>query len=141
VPRAKLCAVTSEQHLATIRRGIDAFNAGDAAVFSEFATDDFVWIPALPGTVGGAQYVGRSGIDRYFSEVGETWQRLRVECDELRADGEIVVMLGRAVGRGGGSGAGVEMPLAFVAEFSGGRIAKVTAFLSHAEALACAGLA
>jgi hypothetical protein len=33
------------------------------------------------------------------------------------------------------------MLLAFVAEFRARRIAKVTAFLSHAEALACSGLA
>ena len=87
------------------------------------------------------EYVGRAGIQRYFSEVADTWRQLKVECDELRADGEVVIMLGRAVGRGGGSGAGVEMPLAFVAEFRGERIANAAAFLSHADALAHAGLA
>lgn len=131
----------TEQKLEAVRRGLDAFNAGDAETFAQLATEDFVWAPALPTTVGGGEYVGRAGIDRYFSEVAETWRPLRVECDELRTDGDVVVMLGRAVGRGGGSGAGVEMPLGFVAAFEGGRISKVTAFLSHADALACAGLA
>jgi ketosteroid isomerase-like protein len=131
----------SREKVEVVRRGIDAFNARDAESFARLATEDFEWSPALPGAVGGGPYVGRSGIDRYFAEVADTWRQLRVECDELRANGEVVVMLGRAVGRGGGSGVGVEMPHAFVAEFTAGRIARVTAFLSHADALARAGLA
>jgi ketosteroid isomerase-like protein len=130
----------SERALESVRVGLDAFNSGDAERFSQVATEDFVWIPALPGTVGGARYVGRDGIDRYFSEVAETWERLTIECDELRDAGDLVAMLGRAVGRGVGSGADVETPLGFVAEFHGDRIAKVTAFLDHAETLEAAGL-
>lgn len=49
------------------------------------------------------------------------------------------MLLGRAVGRGIGSGAHVEMPLAFLARFRGGRIAEVSTFLDHGEALAAAG--
>ncbi len=130
----------SERNLRSVRRGIAAFNAADAERFSELATEDFAWIPALPGAVGGETYVGRDGIGRYFAEIAETWERLTVRPDELRDAGDVVVMLGRAVGRGVGSGADVEMPLGFVAEFRDGRIAKATAFSSHAEALACAGL-
>lgn len=131
----------SEQNLQAVQSGIDAFNAGDADRFAELATEDFVWSPALAGAVGGGPYVGRAGIDRYFAETSETWQRLRLEADGLRADGDVVVFLGRAVGRGVGSGADVEMPLAFVAEFRGGLIAKVATFLNHAAALRSAGLA
>ena len=114
----------SEQNLQAVRRGIDAFNAGDVDRFAELVTEDFVWSPALAGAVGSGPYVGRAGIDRYFSESSETWQRLRVEADGLRGKGDVVVFLGRAVGRGVGSGADVEMPLAFVAEFRGRLIAQ-----------------
>ena len=130
----------SEQNLESVRRGLDAFNAGDAERFSELATEDFAWAPALPGTVAGGLYVGRDGIARYFAEVAETWERLTLECSELREGAGVVVMLGRAVGRGVGSGADVETPFGFVAEFRDGRLAKVTAFLDHGETLAAAGL-
>lgn len=131
----------SEQNLESVRRGIELFNAGDAAGFAELATEDFVWVPALPGAVTGGRYVGRDGIDRYFSEVAETWERLAVECDQLRDTDDVVVLLGRAVGRGVGSGADVETPFGFVAKFRGARLAAVDAFLDHGETLSAAGLA
>jgi ketosteroid isomerase-like protein len=131
----------SGQNLQVVRLGIEAFNAGDSARFAELATEDFGWFPGMPGAVGGGGYEGRDGIDRYFSEVAETWERLTLDCDDLLDAGDVVVMLGRAVGRGVGSGADVETPFGFVAEFRGPRIAKVTAYLDHAETLAAAGLA
>jgi ketosteroid isomerase-like protein len=130
----------SAQSLQTVQRGIAAFNAGDSSSFAALVTDDFLWRPALSGAVGAGPYVGRVGIERYFSETAETWERLTVESDELRTAGEAVVFLGRAVGRGVGSGADVEMPLAFVAQFRGVRIAEVSTFTDRDAALAAAGL-
>ena len=130
----------SEQNLRVVREGIEAFNAGAPARFAEIATPDFVWNPALSGAVGVGPYVGRAGIERYFAESRDTWARLTVEPDELHETGDVVVFLGRAVGRGVGSGADVEMPLAFVAQFRGARIAEVSTFLDHGEALAAAGI-
>jgi ketosteroid isomerase-like protein len=129
-----------QENLTIVRRGIEAFNARDVDSFAAVVTDDFVWAPALSGAIGGGAYVGRAGIERYFRESAETWEQLTVEPQELREQGGVVAMLGRAVGRGVGSGVPVEMPLAFLAEFRGDRIAKVAAFPSHADALEAAGL-
>ncbi len=127
----------SEANLDAVRRGLDAFNARDADGFAALVTADFVWMPSLPGAVEGGRYEGRAGIDRYFAESGDTWESLLVETDELRElPGGAVLMLGRAAGRGVGSGALVEMPLAFLAEFREGLIARVATFLSHDEARA-----
>jgi ketosteroid isomerase-like protein len=129
-PSAKM----SKVQLEVVRRGLEAFNARDVEAFAALVTEDFEWMPSLPGAVEGGRYAGREGIDRYFAESAETWERLAVESEELReADGR-VLMLGRAVGRGVGSGADVEMPLAFVAEFREARIARVCTFLDHADA-------
>lgn len=49
-------------------------------------------------------------------------------------------MLGRAIGRGLGSGATVEMPLAFLVEFRDGLLAKATTYRSHDEAVNAAGI-
>lgn len=120
-----------------MRTGIEAFNARDIERFAALVTEDFVWAPALPGAVGAGGYAGRAGIDRYFQESRETWECLAVECEELRElDGEGVLMLGRAVGRGVGSGARVDMQFAFLAEFRDGRIARVETYLDHADAVA-----
>jgi ketosteroid isomerase-like protein len=65
---------------------------------------------------------------------------LTVLGDEvLDLDGSVLV-LGRALGRGLGSGVDVETPLAFIAEFRGDQIANVTTYLNHADALKAAGL-
>jgi ketosteroid isomerase-like protein len=109
--------------------------------FVELTSEDFVWLPALPGAVeGGSSYRGRSGIGRYFAESQSTWERLTVLGDELRDLNGSVLVLGRALGRGLGSGVEVEMPLAFIAELRGERIARVATYLNHADALKAAGL-
>jgi ketosteroid isomerase-like protein len=131
----------SQAHLEIIRRGLDAFNGRDVESFAELAADDFVWRPALPGAVEGGTYVGRSGISRYFSESQSTWEQLTVLGDELLDLDGAVLVLGRALGRGLGSGADVETPLAFIAEFRGDQIANVTTYLNHADALKATGLA
>jgi ketosteroid isomerase-like protein len=135
-----LLAAMSQENLEIIRRGLDAFNRRDVNSFSELATDDFVWLPALPGAVEGGSYEGRSGIRRYFAESQSTWEQLTVLCDEVRDLDESVLVIGRALGRGLGSGIEVETPLAFIAEFRAERISKVSTYLSHADALRAAGL-
>ena len=110
-------------------------------LFAELATEDFVWLPALPGAVEGGSYLGRSGISRYFSESQSTWEQLTVLCDELRDLNGSVLLLGRALGRGLGSGVQVEMPLAFIAEFRGHQISRVSTYLSHDDAIKAMDLA
>ena len=64
--------------------------------------------------------MGRGGIQRYFAESGDTWEELTVVAEELCDLDDRVLFLGHAIGRGLGSGAPVEMPLAFIAEFRDG---------------------
>ncbi len=130
-----------QENAEIVRRGIDAFNARDFDRFVAITTDDFVWVPALPGAVDREPYVGRAGIARYFSEIDQTWEHLTAACDDLRDLDDRVLALGRAIGRGSASGAVVETPLALLAEFRGGQIARLATFASHSEALEAVGLA
>jgi ketosteroid isomerase-like protein len=75
-----------------------------------------------------------------FAETGDTWQQLTVVCDELRRLEDGVLVLGCALGRGLGSGAEVQTPLAFIVTIRGGRISKVSTYLIHENALKAAGL-
>ncbi|HEY4428375.1 MAG TPA: nuclear transport factor 2 family protein [Solirubrobacteraceae bacterium] len=130
----------SQQNVRVVEAGLEAFNRGDVEGFADLTTDDFAWLTALAGAVERTRYTGRSGISRYFSESRDTWEQLTVVCDELRDLGGSVLALGRAVGRGSGSGAEVEMPLAFIAEFRGGLMAKASVYVDHADALKAVGL-
>jgi ketosteroid isomerase-like protein len=123
-----------------VEAGLQAFNERDVERFAELTTEDFVWLPALPGAVEGGSYRGRSGINRYFAESQSTWELLTLTGDELRELNGSVLMLGRALGRGLGSGVEVQTPLAFIAEFRGERMAKVSTYLNHADALKAVGL-
>jgi ketosteroid isomerase-like protein len=125
----------SQQTVQVVEAGIQAFNRRDVEGFAELATEDFVWLPALPGAVEADSYLGHTGIRRYFSESQSTWEQLTVLCDELRDLDDSVFVLGRASGRGLGSGVEVETPVAFVIEFRAGQMSKVCSYLDHGAAL------
>jgi ketosteroid isomerase-like protein len=130
----------SRANVKIVKRGIDAFNQRDPDSFAKLATDDFVWLPALPGAVEAGSYRGREGIESYFAESLDTWEELNVRVDELRDLGDRVLALGRAEGRGRGSGVEVDAPLGFVVEFRGGKMSFVRTYLDHDESLRAAGL-
>ncbi len=119
---------------------MDAFNRRDAELAAEFATPDFEWVPALPGTVERASYRGAEGIDMYLRDILDTWEELRVLPEEFRDAGDRVLVLGRMQGRGISSGVPVDAPLGMVFEFRAGKISRTRSFLDHGEALRAAGL-
>jgi ketosteroid isomerase-like protein len=134
----------SQGNLEIAKRGIDAFNRRDVEALADVVTRDFEWFPALPSTVEGERfsgYRGREGIETYFEDVRVTWEGLRVLGNEFRDLGDSVVLLGRADGRGRGSGVEVDMPLGVIYDFRDGRISRVRTYLDHGEALRAAGLA
>ena len=134
----------SKANVEIVKRGIDAFNRRDVEALADVVTPDFEWFPALPSTVEGERfsgYRGRDGIETYFDDVHSTWEGLRVLGNQLRDLGDSVLVLGRADGRGRGSGVEVDMPLGIIYDFRDGKIARVRTYLDHGEALQAAGLA
>ena len=133
----------SQANVEMVKRGIDAFNRRDVEALADGVTPDFEWLPALPSTVEGERfsgYRGREGIETYFEDVRSTWERLRVLGNEFRDLGDGVLVLGRADGRGRGSGVEVDMPLGVIYDFRDGRVSRARAYLDHGEALRAAGL-
>ena len=92
----------SQENVEIVKRGIDAFNHRNVDLLATLVTPDFAWFPALPGVVEGDGYRGREGIERYFEEIANTWEELRVIGGEFRDLGDRVVVLGRTEGRGRG---------------------------------------
>ena len=133
----------SQANVEIVKRGIDAFNRRDVEALADVVTPDFEWFPALPSTVEGERfsgYHGREGIETYFEDVRVTWEGLRVLGNEFRDRGDSVLVLGRADGRGRGSGVEVDIPLGIVYDFRDGKISRVRTYLDHDEALRAAGL-
>jgi ketosteroid isomerase-like protein len=130
----------SEQNVEIVRRAVDAFSGRDADLAASFATPDFEWFPAMPGTVERGSYRGREGVGMYFRDVLDTWEELRVLPDEFRDLGDRVLMLGRIEGRGRGSGVNVDTPWGGIFDFRDGGVWRVRSYLDQSEALRAAGL-
>ena len=133
----------SQDNVEIVKEGIDAFNRRDVDALDDLTTPDFEWFPALPSTVEGEGYRGyrgREGIEAYFDDIRSTWEGFRVIGDELRDLGGSVLVLGRAEGRGRGSGVQVDTPLGIVFDFCRTKVRRARAYLDHGEALRAAGL-
>jgi len=90
------------------KRMVDAYNRRDVdGFFAEIATPDFEWWPALTRAYEGGCYRGREGVERFAADTRENWEELRTIAEEFRDLGDRVLVLGRQVGRGKGSGAQV----------------------------------
>jgi ketosteroid isomerase-like protein len=130
----------SYENIELFKQGIDAFNRLDVEAYAQIITPDFEWFPAMPATVEGGGYRGRSGIETYYREVRDTWSELRVTIDEYRDLGDRMVALGRLQGCGIGSGVEVDTPLGIVVEMREQKVSRSTAYFDHGEALRAAGL-
>ena len=123
------------------KRALDANNRRDVdGLFAELVTPDFVWESALAGGLDGGSYRGREGVERFAADTSEYWEELQNTVEEFRDLGDRVLVLGRLRGRGKGSGAQVEAPLAMILDFRGDRIRRMRAYLDRAEAFRAAGV-
>jgi ketosteroid isomerase-like protein len=123
------------------KRAVDSFNRRDVdGFFAKLVTPDFEWWPAVAGAYEGGCYQGREGIERFVAGLGEVWEEVQLIADEFRDLGDRVLVLGRQVGRGKGSGAQVAAPLAAIFDFRGDRIWRSRGYVDRAEGLRVAGV-
>jgi ketosteroid isomerase-like protein len=123
------------------KRAAEAYNRRDVdAFFADLATPDLKWWPALTRGYEGGCYQGRVGIERFLADTAETWEELETVPEEFRDLGDRVLVLGRLRGRGRGSGAPVDAPIANILDFRGGRIWRSRVYFDRAEALRTAGV-
>jgi ketosteroid isomerase-like protein len=124
-----------------VKRFLEAYNrSGVAGIFAELLTPDFEWWPAVAGAYEGGCYQGREGVERFAAAISEVWEELQVIAEEFRDLGDCVLVLGRQVGRGRGSGAQVDAPLAAIFDFRGDRIWRLRGYVDRAEGLRTAGV-
>ncbi|HEY6638158.1 MAG TPA: nuclear transport factor 2 family protein [Solirubrobacterales bacterium] len=135
----------SEENLANLRRGYEAFTRGDPSVLlglaREIATPDIQWgaTGTFPGVEG--RYQGPEAMQEWMEAIRSAWEEFEVTLDEVLHDGgDVIVVTERLRGRGRGSGAEVEMRIFSAYWFEGGKIRRRDAFTEREEALGAAGL-
>jgi ketosteroid isomerase-like protein len=137
----------SQENVEIVRRLFEEFQIGlkgdDPGAFldSEAVADDYEWVIPPPGLDGRSVWRGREGFVEFMATWTEQFEDWTVQIERLIDAGENrVVAVTHQSGTGKGSGVPVEMSISQVLELEGGRLARVTNYLSHAEALEAAGL-
>jgi ketosteroid isomerase-like protein len=131
--------MASPQELRTVRRAYEAFNRRDVEALLATLHPEMEWHPLL-GELGGGVYRGHEGVRRLVSEVYETWERFRIDVDDVIDAGELIFALSRSRGRGRASGVEADVRLVTVWEMRDGRPLRARSYATLEEALAAAGL-
>ena len=129
----------SQDKAEVARQAQAAFNSGDASAFAALLTADAEIVP-MRAAVEETAYRGPDAAQRFFADLAETWQDLRVEELETQDLGDRVFATGVIRGRGQGSGAAVEMQVAWVTHFQGELVSRFVTFTDLSQALEAAGL-
>jgi ketosteroid isomerase-like protein len=135
----------SQETLATLRRGYEAFNRGDTSeileIAKEIGTSDMEWgaTGAFPGVEG--MYRGPEAMQEWMEVIRSAWEQFEVSLDEVLHDGDDLVVVTELLrGRGRGSGAEVEMRVFSAYWFEEGKVRRRAAFTERTAALEAAGL-
>ena len=129
----------SQENVTRLQTAVEAFNNRDGE--SSIACSRRTPKSCLSEPHSNAPPIeARTQASQYVAAVGESWDSLRWEVDELHEVGESVLALGRIRGRGRGTGATIDTSGGWAAEFRDGRITRFRTCTSRKAALEAAGL-
>ncbi len=95
----------------------------------------------LPEFPGSGVFIGHDALRNWYATQVDAFEDLRFEVEEfIDTTGDCVVLMYRAVGRGRGSGATVELTFSGVVTLKDGKLTKSIVYSDHADALEAAGL-
>jgi ketosteroid isomerase-like protein len=116
-----------------IRKSYEAVNEGRLDWAAAHLPPDF----EMSGTAGFGMgpFVGAEGISRWFAEMAEAWETVRIDVEEVVDLGERVVVLGRIHNRGRGSGIEVDVVAAHLWTVENGVPVRVELIGDREEAL------
>jgi ketosteroid isomerase-like protein len=125
---------TTGANAAAVRRGIDAYNAGDVGGLLAMADPDIEWEVA-PEHPAAATHRGYEAIGEYLGDWQNTLDDIHIDVRSISERGDSVLALCQVRGKGGESGAAVEVEIAFLTTFRDGKAIRVEEFLDADEAL------
>ena len=115
-----------------------ALNRGDTEAFLQAFAPDAEWWPLRSSTEG--PYRGHDGIRAWLDDTAETFEHFQAELEDVRDGDDVAVAFGRLSVKGRGSGAMVEVPIAWVYRFVEDKVVWAKSYSDRDEALAEAGL-
>ena len=133
----------SQENVESVQRAVDAWNADDLDAFLAQLDTGVEWHPAIePGLEGKeTTYRGHEGARKIWKQDrGDAWERLTNRPEELRDLGESVLVLGHIDLTARATGIEFSQEVGEVFDFRAGKIVRIRDYLTHAEALAAAGL-
>jgi ketosteroid isomerase-like protein len=130
----------SQENVELVQRGYAAFDAGrqdEALLLLDPAIE---WI-AVPGLLPDAEdFVGHTGVRKWFSKMDDAWADLRFDPQELLDAGDQVVAVVAVRGRGKSSGIVAEAVMYQVWTARNGRLVRLESFVDRSQALEAVGL-
>jgi uncharacterized protein len=130
----------SQENVEIVRRVTEAWNRNEQERVVRFLDPDVIF-DATRRLINPKTYAGIEGIRAMFAERDEVWGEFRMEPDEFVDAGDRVVVIGRWVGKGRGSGVDVSQPIADVFTLRDGRVVRCEiGYSDRGEALVAAGL-
>lgn len=140
-PRSRIDADPLDDHVAMVRRVLDAFAKRDVQAALELADPrvELVFPITADVTRGGKPYRGFEGVFAYFRDIARVWDELEVVPREFHEAGEDVLVFGRLRARRVG-GLLADMPAQWLFQIRDDKVVYVHSYPTREEALEAAGL-
>jgi ketosteroid isomerase-like protein len=130
----------SQENVETLRRAYEAYNRGGLDGLAEFWHPDINWRAAEGALDDVGLMEGRDALRDYYRQWEETFEKLRMEVEELIDAADQVVALVRGIGQMKDSDAEIDIRYAIVFTTRDGKIARGREYFTRKEALEAAGL-
>jgi ketosteroid isomerase-like protein len=116
-----------------LKRGYDAFNAGDAEAVAELYTDDVTWEgPNTSGVPMSGRTEGKDAVLEALGQIGEQFESFNVSPEEMVEEGGTIVVLSHIEGRTK-SGNEVKTPGVEVWSMESGKANRVRSLVDTAQ--------
>ena len=129
----------ARKNVEAVRAMFAAFEVRDMGRLLDGVHPEIEVRPALVGGLEGTVYRGREGYREFVADIDEIWDDFRAQAEEFRDLGEVVLVLGRASGRGKESGVQVDAPAGWVGTMREGKLNSFASF-TRDDALEAVGL-
>jgi ketosteroid isomerase-like protein len=128
----------SQGNVELFSEAIAAFRRGDVEAVLDGVSEDVVWIAARSAVEGA--YHGHEGLRRFLADNAENFEVFEPRFAEIRDLGDRVLACGSFHIRARGSGVETSFPVAGIATYRDGKLARWEDFRERSLALEAAGL-
>jgi ketosteroid isomerase-like protein len=128
----------SQENVEVVRRGIEAFNAGNMELVREGLDPDVIIARGLEGWPEPAPIVGREAVMRQWEQNAELWRTFTLEALSIIDAGDRVVA--RHIVHAVGHGPEIDAEFTTVSTMRNGKAFLIEYFWDHAAALEAIGL-